>query len=75
MEASVGPTAEMLAYGDAVFKQKTTVLQPKQFVARKVKVAQASEDNGWIGPLGSTTMHATAGSLYGYGVPSDNPQY
>lgn len=75
MKASVGPTAEMLAYGDGVFTQKTEILHPKQFRAAKPVVAQASDDNGWIGPLGSTTMHSTAGSLYGYGVPADNPQY
>lgn len=79
---SVGPTAEIKAsmrYGDAVYR-KFNSLQPQQFGNQKVSakpmtVISPSEDNGWIGPLGITSMHSSAGSLYGYGVPTDNPQY
>lgn len=68
-----------MRYGDAIYK-KSTVLQPQQFgvskvAAKPVKVISPTEDNGWLGPLGVTSMHATAGSLYGYGVPSNSPQY
>lgn len=72
---AVGPTAEMLAYGDAVFQKTGPALQPKQFAARKTTVIAPSVDNGWLGPLGVTSMHSSAGSLYGYGVTPDNPQY
>jgi hypothetical protein len=77
---NVGPTAEILnaqhlQYGDAVPTSASRHLEPRQFQAFKPRIATASEDNGWIGPLGSYSMHAQAGSLYGYGVPTGNPQY
>jgi hypothetical protein len=77
MEASVGPTAETANrnYGDAIYTPASRHLQPKQFEHFMPKVAQSSDDNGWIGPMGMYSMHSSAGSLYGYGVPSDNPQY
>ena len=75
MKASVGPTAEMLTYGEAISPSRH--LSPLQFkdYAAKVNVAQSSDDNGWIGPLGFYSDHPSAGSLYGYGVPADHPQY
>lgn len=72
---AVGPTAESLRYGDAVFRKTSNVLQPRQFKAFMPRVVSPTEDNGWLGPLGVTTMHSTAGSMYGYGVPSGRPQY
>ena len=78
--SNVGPTAEILnaqnmRYGDAVPLSMSRHLEPRQFKAFKPRIATATEDNGWLGPLGSYTMHTQAGSLYGYGVPPDNPQY
>ncbi len=90
--ASVGPTAEILnaqnmQYGDGIPVTASRHLEPRQFQAFRPKIASATDDNGWLGPLGFSTMHATAGSLYGYGaastqtgkigygVPQDNPQY
>lgn len=86
---NVGPTAEYMnaRYGDAVPTSASRHLEPRQFQAFPPKIATASDDNGWIGPLGFYTMHSNAGSLYGYGtastqngkigygVPQDNPQY
>jgi hypothetical protein len=75
---SVGPTAESLNaislhYGEAI--PTSRMLEPRQFKAFRPRIATASDDNGWIGPLGFYSMHSHAGSLYGYGVPSDHPQY
>lgn len=75
MISSVGPTAEMLNYGEAIPLSSSRHLEPRQFKAFRPKIATASDDNGWIGPLGFYSMHPSAGSLYGYGVPPDNPQY
>lgn len=89
---SVGPTAEFinaqnLQYGEAIPVSMSRHLEPRQFKAFRPKIASASDDNGWIGPLGYYSMHSHAGSLYGYGaastqngkigygVPQDNPQY
>lgn len=78
MKASVGELAENLnarpqnmAYGDVVTTSPSRNLSPKQFP----KVAQPTDDNGWIGPLGSFGQHSPSGSLYGYGVPPDSPTY
>lgn len=92
MIASVGSTAEVvnaqnLRYGDAFQASSSTHLEPRQFKAFRPKIATATEDNGFLGPLGFYTQHSHAGSLYGYGaastqngkigygVPQDNPQY
>lgn len=81
MEAKVGPTANLsssaVAYGDAVPTARRH-LNATQF-AKPVKVASATEDNGWLGPLGSYGQSSGPGSLYGYGVvnsiSSDWPGY
>lgn len=77
MRASVGELAENLnarpqnlAYGDATVTSPRRHLSSQEFTA-----AQPTDDNGWIGPLGSFGQHSSSGSLYGYGIPSDNPTY
>lgn len=71
--ASVGPTAENLMYGDAAMQTSKRHLSAAQF--SKIDVPTPSIDGGWLGPEGSYGEPSSSGSLYGYGVPSDYPQY
>lgn len=71
MSYSVGPTAQNLVYGDATMTAKRH-LSPHQF---PLKLRTPSVDAGWLGPVGSYGDQPSSGSLYGYGVPSSNPQY
>lgn len=81
MESKVGPTSNLnssaVAYGSAVPTARRH-LSPDQF-AQPMKVASATIDNGWLGPLGSYGQSSATGSLYGYGVAnsisSDWPGY
>lgn len=79
MKASVGPQAEYynakpnIQYGDAMVTARRH-LSPAQF-PRQVDVAEPTQDNGWIGPLGITSPFSPSGSIYGYGVAADWPHY
>lgn len=82
MKASVGPQAEysnseisrQIAYGERVTVSARRHTNPDQF-AKAVKISSPTEDNGWIGPLGQYSDVTSGGSLYGYGVSPDYPQY
>lgn len=73
---NVGPTSENLAYGDSMSTSRH--LSPLQFPV-KLDIHTPTEDNGFIGPLGSYGNILPGGSLYGYGantgVSSGYPQY
>lgn len=81
MRMTVGPVAEYntaprtanIMYGDAMVTARRH-LSPRQF-PYPPKIATATDDNGWIGPLGMATPFTPSGSIYGYGVASDRPHY
>lgn len=81
MRNMVGPTAEYntspktanIRYGDATVTARRH-LSPREF-PQKVVVAQATDDNGWLGPIGIHSPFSPSGSLYGYGVAADKPMW
>lgn len=72
-EASIGPTAANLIYGDATVKTSKRHLSAAQF--SRIDVPTPSIDGGWLGPMGSYGDQPNDAPIYGYGVPSSNPQY